>query len=102
MCRAKLAPMRNVYKITYPNGMIYVGMDLTGTALYFGSPRKAFIAEDLGPEVCRDLTIRKQVLWESETATEAEVRAMERYFIESTGANDPRIGYNTWPRFQSQ
>lgn len=52
--------------------------------------------------MCRDLTIRKQVLWESETATEAEVRAMERYFIESTGANDPRIGYNTWPRFQSQ
>ena len=87
--------MRVVYKITYPNGKIYVGMDLTGTALYFGSPRKAFIAADLGPEVCRDLTVRKQVLWESESATEAEVRAVERHFIEVTGANRPEIGYNT-------
>jgi hypothetical protein len=29
-----------VYKITYPNGKIYVGMDLSGTMLYFGSPAK--------------------------------------------------------------
>ena len=29
---------KQVYKITYPNGKIYVGMDLTGTMLYFGSP----------------------------------------------------------------
>lgn len=91
--------MRHVYRITYPNGKIYVGMDLTGTALYMGSPRKAFIAADLGPEACRDLTIRKQILWESEDATEAEVRAMERHYIETTGANDPDIGYNTWPKY---
>ena len=32
------APTQQVYKITYPNGKIYVGMDLTGTALYMGSP----------------------------------------------------------------
>src|SRR5690625_7310384 len=64
--------VREIYKITYPNGKIYVGMDLTGTSLYFGSPRKAHIAEDLGREVCRDLTTRKQILWGSETATEAE------------------------------
>lgn len=95
----RLTAMRVVYQITYPNGKIYVGMDLTGTALYFGSPRKAFIAADLGPEVCRDLTIRKQVLWESEDATEAEVRAKERRFIETTRSNDPAIGYNTWPRY---
>jgi hypothetical protein len=29
---------KQVYKITYPNGKIYVGMDLTETLLYFGSP----------------------------------------------------------------
>ncbi|APX32006.1 hypothetical protein BH708_03870 [Brachybacterium sp. P6-10-X1] len=91
--------MRHVYRITYPNGKIYVGMDLTGTSLYFGSPRKAYIAADLGPEACRDLTIRKEILWESEDATEAEVRALERHFIETTRANDPAIGYNTWPKY---
>jgi len=30
---------KQIYKITYPNGKIYVGMDLTGTMLYFGSPQ---------------------------------------------------------------
>ena len=29
---------KQVYKITYPNGKIYVGMDLTGAISYFGSP----------------------------------------------------------------
>ena len=32
------ARRKQVYKITYPNGKMYVGMDLTGTLLYFGSP----------------------------------------------------------------
>lgn len=29
---------KQVYKITYPVGKIYVGSDLTGTLTYFGSP----------------------------------------------------------------
>lgn len=29
---------KQIYKITYPNGKIYVGMDLTGTLLYVCSP----------------------------------------------------------------
>jgi hypothetical protein len=29
---------RQVYKITYPNGKICVGSDMTGTLAYFGSP----------------------------------------------------------------
>ena len=49
-----------VYKITYPNGKIYVGMDLTGTMLYFGSP-SADIAADFTPEQRRDVTIRKEM-----------------------------------------
>lgn len=95
-----MARPKVVYKITYPNGKIYVGMDLTGTALYFGSPRKHEIADDLGAEVCRDLTVRKQVLWESLTASDAEVRAMEIKLIRELRSNDPAIGYNRWPKFQ--
>ena len=68
---------KQVYKITYPNGKIYVGMDLTGAISYFGSPSaKERIAADLA-EHRLDLTARKEILWESETATDAEVRAME-------------------------
>ena len=87
-----------VYKITYPNGKIYVGLDLTDTALYFGSPMKAVIAADLTPEQRRDLTIRKQTLWESSEATDAEARAMEVRLIREHRANDPAVGYNQWPR----
>jgi hypothetical protein len=54
-------------------------MDLTGTLLYMGSPSAhKQIAADLGLESNRfDLTLRKEILWESETASDAEVRAME-------------------------
>ena len=38
------------------------------------------------------LTVRKQILWESDTATDTEVRAMELRLIQETGANDPAIG----------
>ena len=29
--------MKIIYKITYPNGKIYIGQDLTDSANYFGS-----------------------------------------------------------------
>jgi len=87
-----------VYKITYPNGKIYVGMDLTGTTLYFGSPVKAAIAADLTPEQRRDLTVRKEILWESGSASDSEARAKEVELIRQLRANDPAIGYNRWPR----
>jgi hypothetical protein len=91
---------KQIYKITYPNGKIYVGMDLTGTLLYFGSPRAyEQIAGDLGPDAHGlELTLRKEILWGSETATDAEVRAKEMHLIRETGANDPAIGYNKSPR----
>ena len=57
---------KQVYKITYPNGKIYVGMDLTGSLLYFGSPSASQqIAEDLDLDNHRfDLTLRKEILWD--------------------------------------
>lgn len=89
---------KQVYKITYPNGKIYVGMDLTGSVTYFGSPTaKARIAADLGEQV-NDYTARKSILWESETATDAEVRAMEVQLIREHCSNDPAVGYNLTPK----
>jgi hypothetical protein len=40
------------------------------------------------------LTLRKEILCESETATDAEVRAKEIELIRETGANNTAIGYN--------
>lgn len=93
--------MKVVYKITYPNGKIYVGMDLTDSINYFGSASSALIAKDFTRGQRRDFTIRKQILWESETATDSEVRQKETEFIRELKANDPTVGYNQWPRAPS-
>jgi hypothetical protein len=89
-----------VYKITYPNGKIYVGQDVTDSINYFGSANEQLIARDFTREQRRDFTIRKQILWESETATSAEVSAKEVELILLHRANEPAIGYNQWPKPQ--
>jgi hypothetical protein len=96
-----MAQRKQLYRITYPNGKIYVGLDLTGTITYFGSPSakaKERIVADLA-EHRLDLTVRKEILWESETATDSEVRAMEHKLIRELGSNNPEIGYNLNPRW---
>lgn len=45
-----------VYRITYPNGKIYVGKDLTDSVNYFGSASDAAIAADFSREQRRDFT----------------------------------------------
>jgi hypothetical protein len=87
-----------IYKITYPNGKIYVGKDLTGSANYFGSAHSPMIAADFTPEELRDFTIRREILWESEIATDAEVNAREVELIRQYRSNDPSVGYNRWPK----
>jgi hypothetical protein len=88
-----------VYKITYPNGKIYVGKDLTGTLIYFGSADSRVIEADFTVEQRRDFTVRKQILWESDTAKDVEVNVKEIEFIRALRSNDPAVGYNRWSRF---
>jgi len=94
--------MKVVYKITYPNNKIYVGQDVTGTISYFGSPNSKLIAADFTDEQSRDFTVRKQILWQSEVATDAEVDAKEIEFILTLKSNDPAVGYNRSLRLQSR
>jgi hypothetical protein len=91
--------MKVVYKITYPNGKIYVGLDLTDNIRYFGSAEPALIAADFPDrETRRRFTVCREILWESETASDAEVRAKEVEMIHALRANEPTIGYNNWPK----
>jgi hypothetical protein len=92
--------MKVIYKITYPNGKIYVGKDLTNTLNYFGSADSSLIERDFSREQQRDFTIRKEILWESSTATDAEVSDKEIEFITDLRSNDPSVGYNQWPKFR--
>jgi hypothetical protein len=65
--------MKIIYKITYPNGKIYVGKDVTDSINYFGSAEDSLIAQDFSKEQRREFSIRKEIFWESETATNSEV-----------------------------
>ena len=55
--------MKVVYKVTYPNGKVYVSSDLTSTLTYFGSVYSRAVERDFTPEQRRDFTVRKQTLW---------------------------------------
>ena len=90
--------MNVIYKITYPNGKIYVGQDRTNSINYFGSASSELIAQDFTREERRDFTIRKEILWESESTSHSEVSQKEIEFITQLRSNDPAIGYNQWPK----
>lgn len=95
--------MKVIYKITYPTGKIYIGKDAYGSNRYFGSPSREVVNKDfeqLSTEQRKDYTVRKETLWESDTATEKELSIKEVEFIRLFNSNDPEIGYNKWPKFK--
>jgi hypothetical protein len=92
--------VNGIFKITYPNGKIYIGQDRTNSINYFGSANSKLIERDFTPEQRKDFTIRREILWQSETATVSEVTAKEIEFIDALKSNDPAIGYNQWPKFK--
>jgi len=90
-----------VYKITFPNKKIYVGMDIRmgGHSMrYFGSWNNDLVEQDFTNEQLADFTLRKQILFESDD--QAEKRKMEEELIKALGANNPAVGYNRSPKFR--
>ena len=90
--------MKIIYKITCPNGKIYVGSDLTDSINYFGSASSDLIKKDFTREQRRDFTIRKEIIWESENITKSEVSKKEMEFIKLLKSNESNIGYNQFPK----
>lgn len=94
--------MNVVYRITYPNGKIYVGQDRTNSVNYFGSASDAMIAADFTPAQRQSFTVTRDILWQSETATRTEVTQVEIEHILRLRSNDPSIGYNQTPLFRAE
>ena len=88
-----------IYKITYPNGKIYIGSDTAYNINYFGSANPEMVAADFSWEQQKDFTLRKEILWESETASNSEVIKLENTLIREYEANNPNVGYNRHPKF---
>ena len=96
------ARMKQIYKITYPTGKIYIGKDSIGSCRYFGSPDMDLINadfENLPENVRKDYTVRKQILWESDACSESELAKKEVEYIREYQSNNPDIGYNRWPNW---
>ena len=89
--------LKVIYKITYPNGKIYIGKDLTDSINYFGSASNELIAKDFTREQRKDFTIKKEILFESEDETLINKREPE--LIRQFESNNPVVGYNQWPKF---
>jgi hypothetical protein len=93
-----------VYKVTFPNGKIYVGRDTADTAefdyyKYMGSPilkAKNLMHADISPllDARRTLTVTKEVLYEARECTVAHIKQKEREFIALLKSRDQAIGYN--------
>jgi hypothetical protein len=86
-----------IYKITYPNGKIYIGKDLTNTLTYFGSVDSNYVEKDFTDEQKYVFIITKEILFESDD--EDEINKMEVELIRKYQSNNPQIGYNKWPKW---
>jgi len=96
--------MKQIYMVTYPTRKIYIGKDTIGSYRYFGSPDIDVVNADfmqLPAETRRDYTVRKQILWESETATDSELSEKEVEYIRQCQSHNPEIGYNRWPKYSN-
>jgi hypothetical protein len=91
-----------VYKLTFPNGKIYVGKDIGqgGHSIrYFGTWDRAHVEADFSKAELQDFTIRKEILFEG--TDKFEVGRQEMALIVRLGANDPSRGYNRVPKFKA-
>ena len=94
MKRTKRVPIGHIYRITFPNGKIYIGQDRTDDICYFGSACRALLTADFTRAQRRDFTVRKELVEELVDTTIAQLNMAERDWIERCRSYDPEIGYN--------
>ena len=94
----KIKLKKVIYKITYSNRKIHIGKDLTNTLTYFGSVKSDYVAKDFTEKEMKDFTIRKEIIFESDTTE--EINSIESKLILEKESNNPKIGYNQWPKFK--
>ena len=84
-----------VYKVTFPNGKIYIGKDVgkDGHSIrYFGSWDNDLVERDFKRSELMDFTLRKEILFESDD--KHLVSQTESQMILHYRSADPSIGYN--------
>lgn len=90
-----------VYKLTFPNGKIYIGKDIGGkghSIRYFGSWNNAAVENDFTKEELSNFTLRKEIIFESEDKFEVSKKEFE--LILQYNSHNPVIGYNRSHKFK--
>ena len=90
----KLLRVATIYKITYPNGKIYIGQDRTNDVNYFGSADSLTIANDFTASKRDDFTVRKQILMRRYRVSVPQLNELEKQAIKKHRSNVSAIGYN--------
>jgi hypothetical protein len=85
--------MPTIYRITYPNGKIYIGSGMTDTLTYFGSVNNDAVTRDFSAAEMQSFTVTKDVLWRGECSRSELVRR-EYKLIRELRSNNPTVGYN--------
>lgn len=88
-----------VYKLTFPNGKIYIGKDIGGerhSIRYFGSWDNATVSNDFTKDELSDFTLRREIIFESDSKDEVSRKEIE--LILAYKSNNPSIGYNRTSR----
>jgi len=93
-----MANSKVIYKITYPNEKIFIGKDLTNILNYYGSADSKIIEQDFPEEERKVFIIKKEIIWESQTASDQLANQKEIECIKDNNSNNPQIGYNRWPK----
>lgn len=91
-----------VYKITYPNGKIYIGQDVTNDINYYGSPNKKLLEQDFPFESRHKFTVIKEIIFsivEDTPGKSAIISQKEVELIKEYESNNPEKGYNLKPKF---
>jgi predicted RNase H-like nuclease len=91
--------MKQIFKITYPTGKIFIGHDPHGRIDFLGNPDNTLLTSDfanLPHSKQRDYTVRKEVLWQTQDCSSQELAAKQHEFITSYQSDDPEFGYNKW------
>ena len=57
------------------------------------------LENDFTEDEKRIFTITREILWQSYSANDEEVNKKEVEYIMQYQSNNPKIGYNQWPKF---
>jgi len=74
---------------------------LTDILNYLGRANSKLIEQDFTLEQMRDFSVRKEVIRQSDTVTDADVSNEEARLIIQYESNNPEIGYNRWSKFKA-